>query len=580
MAIYHLSVKTVSRSTGRSSVGAAAYRCGQRLTNERDGVAHDYRARIGVEHSEVILPENAPAWMQDRAALWNAAEKAEARKDAKTAREYELALPHELDAQQRQDLAHEFGRHVAEKFGVAVDVSIHTPHARTSDGPEIDAPGGDLRNFHAHVLTTTRRVTPDGLGEKTRELDVKQTSADLVDELRAEWASMTNSALERAGVEVRVDHRSYKRQGRDVTPTLHLGKESVAMLRDGVMNNRIEAYQQAKEDQVIDFAAERAKYQEKQNGRRVGSSDHRVPTAQSREELPWWRDGVQRLSDLPLAHQLPRKAGVLLHGDAPHHMGGKRSGNRAAVQRQSHHVSAADLAWLKAHILELKGAQRQAAVDRAKIWKGPDQIERPIAMRQGHLNVPCSMTEEDVRPLIQKGWPAAMGELERAQQERKDVLEEIRNAGILRQVFDWRLTRQAQKAKVRLEQAQERCSKLDRAWAAPKAQKWTTDIISKAERLRAEAIERVRKADVRYEGVTKALDRQERLLKELEAGMTRLDISPEPDTSAKSEESASQKLARLDAVKSALEERIRERESEIPPSEAEIPRQRPGVKFR
>ncbi|PJN93375.1 Ti-type conjugative transfer relaxase TraA, partial [Amaricoccus sp. HAR-UPW-R2A-40] len=102
MAIYHCSMKPVSRSSGRSSVAAAAYRSGQRLVNERDGLTHDHSHRKDVVHSEIVLPEGVKAaWAKDRSALWNAAEAAEKRKDGRTAREFEIALPHELTAEQR-----------------------------------------------------------------------------------------------------------------------------------------------------------------------------------------------------------------------------------------------------------------------------------------------------------------------------------------------------------------------------------------------------------------------------------------------------------------------------------------------
>ena len=103
MAIYHLTTKPIARSSGRSAVAAAAYRAGQKLTNLRDERTHDYRRRAGVMHSEIVLPRGVLGadWAYDRAALWNAAEKAEKRKDSRVAREIEIALPHELTAEQR-----------------------------------------------------------------------------------------------------------------------------------------------------------------------------------------------------------------------------------------------------------------------------------------------------------------------------------------------------------------------------------------------------------------------------------------------------------------------------------------------
>ena len=220
MASYHLSVKSVSRATGRSAPAAAAYRTATRIENERDGLVHDYTRRGGVEDAFLVVPEGA-AWAQDRSALWNAAEGAEKRKDAKVAREYELALPHELDPAQRRVLARGFAQEVVTRFGVAADIAIHAPH-----------PEGDQRNWHAHILTTTRVATPEGLGAKTRELDVIQTSGPAVEALRALWAVRVNQALERAQVAERVDHRSLDRQGLgDLVPTQHLGPAASGMER-------------------------------------------------------------------------------------------------------------------------------------------------------------------------------------------------------------------------------------------------------------------------------------------------------------------------------------------------------------
>lgn len=220
MASYHLSVKSVSRATGRSAPAAAAYRTATRIENERDGLVHDYTRRGGVEDAFLVVPEGA-AWAENRSALWNAAETAEKRKDAKVAREYELALPHELDPMQRRALAQGFARAVVDRFGVAADIAIHAPH-----------PEGDQRNWHAHILTTTRVATAEGLGAKTRELDVLQTSGPAVEALRELWAVQVNHALERARVAERVDHRSLERQGLgDLVPTQHLGPAASGMER-------------------------------------------------------------------------------------------------------------------------------------------------------------------------------------------------------------------------------------------------------------------------------------------------------------------------------------------------------------
>ena len=219
MAIYHLAVKSVSRSTGRSAVAAIAYRAGVALENERDGLVHDYTRRGGVEDAFIVVPEGAE-WAQDRSALWNAAEAAEKRKDAKVAREYELGLPAELDAGQRRDLVRAFAEDIRDRYGVAVDVAIHAPHDY-----------GDDRNHHAHVMTTTREVGPDGLGAKTRQLDVRSSASIEVEAIRERWAELLNHSLEQSHHIERVDHRSYARQGIEIEPTVKLGHASAAIER-------------------------------------------------------------------------------------------------------------------------------------------------------------------------------------------------------------------------------------------------------------------------------------------------------------------------------------------------------------
>ncbi|MBB2170447.1 MobA/MobL family protein [Gluconacetobacter aggeris] len=219
MAIYHLSVKSISRSAGRSVVAAAAYRAGQELTDERQGLTHDYTRKQGVEDAFIVAPDGAD-WAQDRNALWNAAEAAEKRKDAKTGREYELALPAELDAGARAALARDFARELVERYGVVADVAIHEP------GRE-----GDNRNHHAHILTTTRTAEADGLGTKTRILDVASTASAEIEHMRGVWARQVNTALERHQVEQRVDHRSFERQGKEQEPTRHVGVSATALER-------------------------------------------------------------------------------------------------------------------------------------------------------------------------------------------------------------------------------------------------------------------------------------------------------------------------------------------------------------
>ena len=220
MAIFHLSVKSISRSAGRSATAAAAYRSGDEITDERTGEQHDYTRRSGVADAFLVLPERVPVWAQDRAALWNQVEAAERRKNSQVAREVIVALPAELDAIERRETVREFARFLVERHQVAVDVAIHEP------GRE-----GDHRNHHAHLLLSTRQLGPEGLGAKTRELDVRGTASEAVRAWRGAWADIANRSLERAGHAERIDHRSLEAQGIEREPTQHLGPAAMAMQR-------------------------------------------------------------------------------------------------------------------------------------------------------------------------------------------------------------------------------------------------------------------------------------------------------------------------------------------------------------
>ena len=220
MAIYHLSVKTVSRSDGRSATAAAAYRAGSIIKCESTGLTHDYRKKCGVYSSTILLPPDAPEWSSDRANLWNAAEASETRKNSTVAREFEIALPSELDAGQRQKLAIEFARELVAKHGFAADVAIHEPGR-----------GGDSKNHHAHILVTTRRLGPEGFTEKTRELDDKKSKE--VEFWRERFSVLQNEHLAAAGRTERVDHRSHADRGISAAPGTHQGPVATAIARRG-----------------------------------------------------------------------------------------------------------------------------------------------------------------------------------------------------------------------------------------------------------------------------------------------------------------------------------------------------------
>lgn len=222
MAIYHLSVKAISRSAGRSATAAAAYRAGCKIADERTGEIHDYTRKGGVESADIVLSDNAPEWAIDRAKLWNAAELAENRKNSCVAREFEVALPHELPAEERRKLALDFARDMANREGCAVDVAIHKPSNEH-----------DNLNHHAHILRTTRKVDAEGLGEKLDTEKAGRNRKDDLEAVRARWAEMTNAALERNGIAARVDHRSLVDQGIEREPTQHRGVAIDGMQRRG-----------------------------------------------------------------------------------------------------------------------------------------------------------------------------------------------------------------------------------------------------------------------------------------------------------------------------------------------------------
>jgi Ti-type conjugative transfer relaxase TraA len=232
MAIYHCSMKPIARNGGRSAVAAAAYRTASRILNERDGLVHDFTSKRGVEHCEIVLPEGVDAgWALDRATLWNAVESAEKRKDARVAREFELALPHELNRDQQIALTRAFAQDLADRFGAAIDFAIHRPSGDT-----------DIRNVHAHVLMTTRTIGPDGLGDKTlieREnkwlLNNNQPTSHMqLHDIRQAWEHHANRELMQAGFDIRIDHRSHLERGMEIEPTEHMGVHASQMDRRGL----------------------------------------------------------------------------------------------------------------------------------------------------------------------------------------------------------------------------------------------------------------------------------------------------------------------------------------------------------
>ena len=220
MALYRMEAKIIGRSDGRSATGAAAYRAGIVMKDERTGLVHDYSRKQGILHTEIMTPDNAPSWMRDRTQLWNAVEKAEKRKDAQLARELMVALPHELTDEQRLELVREFVRAECVNKGMIADIAVHAPSAHDK---------ADERNFHAHILLSTRELLGEGFGNKERAWNDRK----VLEDWRRAWAEHQNRSFEKLGLSVRVDHRSLEDQGILRKPTRHLGPIATEIERSG-----------------------------------------------------------------------------------------------------------------------------------------------------------------------------------------------------------------------------------------------------------------------------------------------------------------------------------------------------------
>ena len=247
MAIYHLSIKIISRGKGKSAVAASAYRSGEKIKNEYDGIVHDFTRKGGIAHTEIILPQNAPQEFSDRGTLWNSVEKIEKSKNSQLAREIEVALPKELNREKQIELVREYVKENFVKIGMCADIALHDK----DDG-----------NPHAHILLTMRPLNEDKTwgakskkeyildenGEKvklkngnykTRKINtVDWNEQDKAEHWRKAWADITNKYLEENSIQDKVDHRSYQRQGIEEIPTIHLGVSASQMEKKGIATDR------------------------------------------------------------------------------------------------------------------------------------------------------------------------------------------------------------------------------------------------------------------------------------------------------------------------------------------------------
>lgn len=299
MAIFHLSMKPISRVTGRSAVGAAAYRAGVKIVDERTGEVHDYSRKRGIEYRELVFPGGGT---EDRGQYWNRVEKHHKRGDAVLSREVEIALPEELTAAQRQRLASVFNRELADKYNIAADLNIHRPHRAKAD----------TRNHHGHIMLSACYTAADGsLGKKAVELDPihcqRNKLENAADFARKRWAELVNEALKKAGHKTQIDHNSLEKQREvalfcvehaaaitndpafkpeqikkaaelDRPATIHLGPVATAMERRGIRTERGD-YNRRAMAQVIDLAAVRAEQE---------------PIKKQLAEIEWERRQVSR----------------------------------------------------------------------------------------------------------------------------------------------------------------------------------------------------------------------------------------------------------------------------------------------
>lgn len=247
---FHFSISMISRGKSKSAVASAAYISCEKLTNEWDGVTHDYHNKKGLLHSEIFLSENVPKEFQDRSFLWNSVELNEKASNAQLARNFIIALPKELSVKENKKLITNFIQENFVSKGMIVDLAIHN-ESNEGNG-----------NIHAHIMTTVRPLNQDGtwgakskkeylldeqgnkiLGKngkpKTRKIDLTDwNDRGNAEKWRENFAALCNLYLEKNNLEKRVDHRSFERQGKEEIPTIHIGASASALERKGIETDK------------------------------------------------------------------------------------------------------------------------------------------------------------------------------------------------------------------------------------------------------------------------------------------------------------------------------------------------------
>lgn len=267
MAIYHCSIKIGSRAKGQSAVAASAYRSGEKLADKETGLISDYTRKSGIVFSEIALCKNAPSEYSNRETLWNAVHSIEKNKNAQLWREFEVALPKDLNRGKQIETVRDFVSKLTEQ-GMCIDWALHDK----GDG-----------NPHAHIMATMRSIEPNGKwspkSRKIYDLDEKGerifqkvdktgrkqyknhkedynnwNAKERVEEWRSAWAECCNVRL---AEHERIDHRSFDRQGINQIPTVHEGFIARKLVKDGKSSERVQLNNdiQQKNEKLLQVAA-------------------------------------------------------------------------------------------------------------------------------------------------------------------------------------------------------------------------------------------------------------------------------------------------------------------------------------
>ena len=400
MASFLCQVQTIQRAAGRSAVAAAAYRSGQALTDERLAMEFDFAGKGGVEFSEIHLPANAPAAFTDRQTLWNAAERAEARKDAVPAREVLLALPHELDFEQRRTLVRDFVDQFVTARGMVADVAMHLP------GKE-----GDQRNYHAHILLSTRRVSRDGFGLK----DPAWRTPQQVRDWREGWANLQNEHLRRhLGPDApQVSHLTLAEQGVDRVPTQHMGPDATALERK---NERTDRGERNRDIEARNDAADRLRRDYADTADRLAGAAQQIeaPVDQLVTEARKVRDALTA-----------ERATWQVEHDA---LKARRAPTEKGVEREVLEGDEAALRRARARMARTESRVRRTRARRLELVAWIRNPGRMIWARHAELNALAkarrAVREAEVRVAMRRGWLASPAGLAWVAARRQPALDQ------------------------------------------------------------------------------------------------------------------------------------------------------------